>query len=172
MAGRPTKVIKFIEAMKALYSKEGVSLVVLTDLELWRKVNSTLPREDRVSKSTFEFWKSPTSSKSVVNMECISDEDKEEFIDTLELFRIDAKLELGKRALRFEKSENSQAAMVLLSKKFADFKEDNTITVDNKTIAITVGQQSHKNLIESISGDATIDIEHDEIKEIQKRLGE
>lgn len=152
------KLTKFMEAMAKVIKMSNV--VVLTDTQLRTKANSLLKREDRVGLSTFEAWKgSPDGEKSLENQTYVDQEEVEDFRFMMELFRVDGKLALADKALSFEKGQNSQGAMTMLSRIFTDMRDSEPQGKGNSgtTINITVGNPDHKKLIDDILTN-TIDV--------------
>lgn len=121
---KPSKLHAFTAMMEKIYTEYGVNTIVLTRNELWRLTNSRLPKKDKVGLSTFSAWCSPTSARNLESIQGVSDDDKEMFIDALEMFKIRSKLALGESALNYKDQKNSTAAFQMLKSKFKDFREE------------------------------------------------
>lgn len=170
-----TKLPKFLEAMKIVLS--DINSVTLTDREVWVDA-CHLMREKGLkppSYRSFEYWKSPTQGgKKTQMLEENNPELMDDFRFTLEYSRVRMKKSLTKNML--VGGASAYGSNVILSKKFEDMRDkQNNISIGSGTegITITVGEQSHVNLIDNIlNGTEIIDIDHQEIENNPKQLDE
>lgn len=161
--GRPTKLPKFLEAMKKVLEDERT--VILTDAELLTLVNNRLRKKDRVAVNTFDQWKTPTqTSKSPENIDSIDSDMIEEFRHVLALARVEQKMNLGDK-LTDKNSKNAWGASFILERKFEDMRKSNGIQIGQGGITLKIeGGGDVKSLVE------TIDIDFEEIKDEPKKL--
>jgi len=156
----PSKFQKFFEAMKVVL--EDKRTVILTDMELHILVNQQLEREDRVSYKTFESWKSPTGKRRVEAQESISDEDAEDFRQSLAYSRVHQKMNLTGHMMD-EDNKNQWGSSWILERKFEDLKKQPTVQLNsNPSIQITAGDKEAQKMIDQMINGETIDIEHEE----------
>lgn len=172
MPGRPTKFIRWFEEMKAVL--EDPRSVILTDKELWIAVNARLDKSDRVALSTFEFWQSETQNpNSPENLREVTPEMAEDFRLAMQSARVSQKMNLTGDVLD-KNNKNQWGSSWVLERKFSDLKLNKGLQIGdgNTQINITVGNPEHKTLVEDILSGNTIDIEHEEVKPIPKKLDE
>lgn len=156
--GRPSKLPKFLEAMKEVLADERT--VILTDSELLVAVNQKLKRKDKVGVSTFEAWKSPTMNiKSPENIGSIDQELVDEFREILAYARVDQKLSLTGK-LMDSKNKNQWGSTWILERKYDDLKlRKEAETVHQPLIQITASNDDHKALIQNILNGEPIHLE-------------
>jgi len=162
-AGRPSKLPKFLVALKQVVQDERT--VILTDMELLTLVNDRLPLKDRVCQSTFEFWKSPTKNDHSPESLAIPLKDGvvEDFRHTLGLARVHQKMNLGDK-LTDPTSRNAYGAGFILERKFEDMRKNNGIQIGAGGITLTIeGGSDVQNLID------TIDVDFQDVTD-QKKL--
>lgn len=166
------KVRAFMQMMKEVLKDRNTSL--LTDTDLFYLINDRLPKEERISMSYYEFLKSPNQKheKSISGIECLTTEEKQDFLNTLCLGRVKQKVGLTERAFD-DKAKNAYPYLWALERKNTDLQlKSNQVSIGsgNTTLNITVGNEDHKSLIEGILNN-TLDIHHEEIGE-EKLLNE
>lgn len=159
--GRPSKLPKFMEAMKKVL--EDPRSVILTDTELLVAVNQRLNVKNRVGVSTWEAWKSPNKSnpKSPENNSQLNDDLVEEFRQLLAYSRVEQKMNLTGNMLD-EKNKNQWGSSWLLERKFDDLKLKQTVELGAGGITLSIeGGKDIQGIID------TIDIDHEEISDIK-----
>jgi len=154
--GRPSKLPKFLEAMKKVLEDDRT--VILTDIELRTLVNDKLAKKDRVAESTWEFWKTSTiNEKSPENNGSIDDDIIDEFRHVLGLARVNQKMNLTDK-LTDPNSKNAWGASFILERKFEDLRKNNGISIGSGAITLNIeGGKDLKKLVE------TIDIDFEEL---------
>ena len=163
--GRPSKLPKFLEAMKKVLLDDRT--VILTDVELLTLVNDRLKKSERIAMSTFEHWKAPAESnrhRSPENNSKIDADMVEDFRHVLGLARVKQKMNLSDK-LTDPNSKNAWGASFILERKFEDLRKHNGIQIAQGGITLNIeGSGNVKKLVE------TIDIDFEEIKEETKKL--
>lgn len=159
----------WLEKMKEVLNDINTSL--LTDLDLFYLVNDSLEPEQRISKSYFEFLKSPNQEhkKSISQLEYLSDEEKEEFLRVLNVGRVKQKVELTKRAFD-DKKKNAYPYLWGLERKNSHLQLKQNLSINHSpTINIQASNGVDKDIIEQLlNGNSTIDISHLEIDQTTK----
>ena len=150
--GRPTKIEKFVEAFKKVI--EDTDTTILTDKELFILVNGRLHKKNRISISTFEAWKGPSRDKYFDSHD-YPKEAVEEFIDLMELTRVQQKLNLFNN-LTDKKNRNWTQNAWLLERKFEDLNlkkvtENRNINENTQTVKIEVRSDDDAKLVEGIT---------------------
>lgn len=162
--GEPCKMEPFLEKMKEVLMDPKT--VVLTDKELLIKVNSLLPREQRISKRTFEYYKSPSKNHT----ENFDNDLKDEFRETIEFARVEQKLNLTEKMMSSENARNWKAFDKILEVKFDDMqvvKKTETTNRNENIIKIEAGSKEDAKLIgDLISHNNIIDLNDDEYEDV------
>ncbi|AGO47825.1 hypothetical protein Phi46:1_gp14 [Cellulophaga phage phi46:1] len=158
---------RFIEVMAELLQEEDTAL--LTDSDIYYLVNDQLKPHEKISISYFNKLKASnqTKDKTISKISYLTDEEKQLFIDTMNLARARQKRNLTNSALN---SKNAYPFLWILERKNTDLQLNKAQEGGkNVSINISVGSESHKGLIEDILND-TIEIDHEEIKDGVKLL--
>lgn len=160
-----TKFPKWYKKLKEVI--EDPNIVILTDTELVTLVNSKLKTDERISLPTWKRWisDSPGVPKNIDGIENIDTEDANEFRHTVALARVNQKMNLNKEILN-PTAKTAYGATWLAERKFKDLQLNQTIQIGNSDtiLNLTVGNESHKSLIEGILQGETIDIDHKEVQ--------
>lgn len=164
---RKSKFPKFFEQLKLVLNDERT--VILTDEELLVLVNDHLDPWDRISDSTWEYWISNHTSKSVEAQASISAEEAAEFRQLLKSARVKQKMNLTANMMDSDNSKSHWANSWILERKFKDLriKQGNEVNI-TPTIQIQAGDGETKKLVEGILSGDTIDIDHEEVDESKK----
>lgn len=155
--------------MKEVLSDINTSL--LTDIDLFYLVNDSVEPEHRISKSYWEFLKSPNQEheKSISQLEYLSDEEKEEFLRVLNVGRVKQKVELTKRAFD-DKKKNAYPYLWGLERKNSHLQLKQNLSISHSpTINIQATNGIDQDIIQQLlNGNSTIDIAHLEIDQPTK----
>mgnify|MGYP000949345821 CR=1 FL=1 len=155
---------KYIEVVN------DINCVSFSDVEMFHRTNSLLPKGDRISISYFEALKSPNQAgngKSISNNTKLTDEEKQDFLDALNYGRINSKYNLTQSAL--ENSKEAYSKLWFLERKNTDLQLNQNVNINHQIppiIQISVGDKETENIINNLIGDGngkTIDVEHSEI---------
>ena len=156
MKTRPSKLKNFLKAMKLVLEDERS--VILTDQELLVAVNHRLIKRNRVGISTFESWKSPTSTNldDQVNSDAALIAD---FRETLAYARVNQKLGLTGNLLD-PQNRNGWGAKTLLEWKFKDLQQNQVVQIGMGAITLNIEGGDAKLL-------DTIDIDYEDIDQLK-----
>ena len=150
MRGRPSKLPKFLEAMKVVL--EDPRTVIITDSELLTLVNHSLPKADRVAVSTFEFWKTSNLNKKSPENQLNGDiELITEFREILAYARVTQKMNLGGNILD-STNKNQWGSTWILERKFKDLQLKQTLEIGTGEITLQIEGADTK-LIDTIDID-------------------
>ncbi|WP_418513714.1 hypothetical protein [Corallibacter sp.] len=132
---------------------EDENTTLLSDRDIFYLVNSKLPKAAKISESYFEFLKSPNqkNAKSISQLSTITEEEKEEFIEALNVARVKQKMALTKKAFD-DKLKNAYPYLWSLERKNKELQLNrNMEQVNNQPlIQITASNDEHKTLIDNI----------------------
>lgn len=158
-----SKLPKFLEAMKIVLEDDRT--VILTDMELLTLVNEKLAKKDRVAISTWEAWKtSTTTNPKAPEQTNLDSEIVEEFRHVLGLARVNQKMNLSDK-LTDPNSKNAWGASFILERKFDDMKKTQAFAIGQGGITFKIeGGKDTQRLIE------TIDIDFEEINDDPKQI--
>lgn len=161
----------WLDKMKEVLQDINTSL--LTDLDLFYLVNDKLESEHRISKSYWEFLKSPNQehSKSISQLEYLSDEEKEEFLRVLNVGRVKQKVELTKRAFD-DKKKNAYPYLWGLERKNKHLQLKQNLSINHSpTINIEASNQLDKDIIQQLlDGNSTIDLNPKDYQVIDQKV--
>ncbi|SDT47513.1 hypothetical protein SAMN05192545_3937 [Maribacter dokdonensis] len=157
------KINIWIEKMIELL--EDTHTALLSDIDVFVLVNSHLEKDERISMARFKQLKSPNQQRAnSISQTKLSDEEKERFLDAINLSRVKQKIALTGKA--FDNPKGAYPFLWALERKNADLQlnKGNSEGSGNVTINITAGNSEHKELIEDILS-GTIDVPHEEVNE-------
>jgi len=152
----------FMYKMKEVLEDENTTL--LSDRDIFYLVNSKLTPELRISMSYFEFLKSPNQSnpRSISSNQSLSDEEKEEFLNILNVGRVLQKMNLTAKAFDDEK-KNAYPYLWALERKNSHLQLKQNLQIGNGNITLQIEGADAK-LIDAI------DIDYDELEEEKEQL--
>lgn len=139
----------FMKKMKDVL--ENINTSLLSDVDIFYLVNSKLDSKHRISFSYFEKLKSPNNQKSIGNMNSLSDEEKEEFLSTLNLGRVLQKIALTERAFDDE-TRNAYPYLWSLERKNKHLQLKQNIQLGGGGITLSI-EGGDSNLIDTIDID-------------------
>ncbi|WP_228235971.1 hypothetical protein [Allomuricauda sp. M10] len=161
----------WLEKMKEVLSDINTSL--LTDLDLFYLVNDSLEPNHRISKSYWEFLKSPNQEheKSISQLEYLTEEEKEEFLRVLNVGRVKQKVELTKRAFD-DKKKNAYPYLWGLERKNSHLQLKQNLSISHSpTINIQASNAIDKDIIEQLlNGNTTIDLNPKDYEVIDQQI--
>lgn len=156
------KVRTWMYQLKSVLDDESTTL--LSDKDLFYLVNSMLPKEYNISLSYFEFLKSPnqTNSRSISSLNYLTDDEKEDFLNTLNVGRVRQKMNLTKKAFDDDK-KNAYPYLWALERKNSHLQlKQNHLSIGNGNITLQI-EGADKNIID------LVDVDYEEINE-EKQL--
>lgn len=142
--------------------------VILTDAELLIAVNHRLEPKDRVSFTTFKYWKSPTQNIRSPEVQNLEEGVAEDFRQQLAFARVEQKMNLTGTMLDAN-SKNQWGSSWILERKFEDLKLKQQLELPTANIIqISATNDEHKDIINNILEGKTIELETPKDYEIIK----
>lgn len=132
-----TKVKIWMLKMKEVL--EDLNTTLLSDKDIFYLVNSKLPKEDNISMSYFEFLKSPnqSNSRSISSLEYLTDEEKEDFLNILNVGRVLQKINLTEKAFD-DKLKNAYPYLWALERKNSHLQLKQNLQIGNGNITLQI----------------------------------
>ena len=159
-----TKIPRWTAELKKVI-KDNPASFALTLKELCAKVNHGLRKEERITYQYLILLQSPDSKRYAGDMTWITDEQKEDFLDTIEIASVNAKLTLVDKMLD-DDNQNKWGTAWILERKFSDLKLKQDIQIGQGGITLSIeggsAVQDSLNLIEEIDFEDVTD---------QKKIG-
>ncbi|MBP0904845.1 hypothetical protein ACFSKN_04740 [Mariniflexile gromovii] len=152
------KVRVWMLKMKEVLQDENTTL--LSDKDIFYLVNDLVGKNFRISMSYFEFLKSPNqdNKRSISNLQYLTDEEKEDFINTLNVGRVKQKMNLTAKAFDDDK-KNAYPYLWALERKNSHLQlKQNHLSIGNGNITLQI-EGSDKNIID------LVDIDYEEVQE-------
>lgn len=154
------------------FLQESPADLGLTDEQIRLNVNSRLPLSERMGLSTWEALKgSSDSKKGIDNLNKLSEEQRDFMKEVIAMSRA-VKTSQMLRISTKETNKNSIGAHRIVQAINPHLQQNHLALGEGQTnIQITVGHESHRDLITNILNGKTIDVEHEDLTD-QKELGE
>ncbi|WP_067151036.1 hypothetical protein [Pseudotamlana agarivorans] len=152
------KVKVWMMKMKEVLQDENTTL--LSDTDLFYLVNDLVGKKHKISMSYFEFLKSPNqnNSRSISSLQYLTDEEKEDFLNALNVGRVKQKMNLTAKAFDDDK-KNAYPYLWALERKNTHLQlKQNHLTLGSGNITLQI-EGGDKKLIDMV------DIDFDEVKE-------
>ena len=156
------KVRVWMYKLKEVLEDENTTL--LSDKDLFYLVNSLLPKNFNISMSYWEFLKSPNQNnkRSISSLQYLTDEEKEDFINVLNVGRVKQKMNLTANAFDDDK-KNAYPYLWALERKNSHLQlKQNHLSIGNGNITLQI-EGADKNIID------LVDVDYEEINE-EKQL--
>ncbi|MDP2686444.1 MAG: hypothetical protein Q8O62_04430 [Aequorivita sp.] len=155
--GNKTKVKKWMLMMKEVL--EDLNTTLLSDKDIFYLVNSKLSKEDNISMSYFEFLKSPNqnNSRSISSLEYLTEEEKKDFLNILNVGRVLQKINLTEKAFD-DKLKNAYPYLWALERRNSDLQLKQHLQIGSGNITLQIEGADAK-LIDAI------DIDYKEVKD-------
>lgn len=151
------KVKVWMYKLKEVLEDENTTL--LSDRDLFFLVNSLVPDEFNISMSYFEFLKSPnqTNKRSISNLSYLTEEEKLEFLNILNVGRVLQKMNLTRKAFDDDK-KNAYPYLWALERKNTHLQLKQNLSIGNGNITLQIEGADAKLL-------DMVDVDYDEVKE-------
>ncbi|MFI8379619.1 hypothetical protein [Leeuwenhoekiella sp. NPDC079379] len=143
---------------------EDENTTLLSDVDLYYLVNSLVSKEHQITLRYFEYLKSPNqkNGRSISQIEYLSEEEKEDFLNALNVGRVKQKMNLTSKAFDDDK-RNAYPYLWALERKNSHLQLKQNLQIGTGNFTLNIEGADTK-LID------TIDIDYKEIKEQKQDL--